>query len=181
MGILFAFFTSSLGVGADTPTFSASTISATAVSMFVQKFSWDSWFLTSLSKGIAMSLPPGCLSHALSSTISMCSKTAVGQWSCISSMGPGEYLSVGLWISVFPLAVLSFSTSSMRAETADDGRRVWRWLSGWSVSLCPSLSGVLFMILLAGVICVVFVGFAVGLCLVCCSAAQSTGGGGRVL
>ena len=123
MGILFTFFASSLGVGADTLTFSASTISATAVSIFVQKFSWDSWFLTSLLKGIAVSLPPGCLSHALSSAISMCLKTAVEQWSCISSMGPGEYLSVGLRISIFPLAVLSF-------QPPPCVRRLWMMAEG---------------------------------------------------
>ena len=180
MGILFAFFAPSLGVGADTLTFSAFTISATAVSILVQKFSWDSWLLTSLSKGIAMSLPPGRLSHVFSSAISMCSKTAVGQWSCISGMGPGEYLSVGLRISVFPLAVLSFSTSSMRADTADDGSKVWVWLSGWGVSPGPSLVGVFCGVLMASVPHVVVVGFAVGLCLVGCSVVHSiSGGGGR--
>ena len=180
MGILFALFVSSLGIGADTPMFSAFTILATAVSIFVQKLSWDSGLLTSLSKGIAMSFPPGRLSHAFSSAISMCSKTAVGEWSCISGMGPGEYLSIGLRISGFPLAVLSFSTSSMRAETADDGSRVWGWLSGWFVSPGLSLARVLFTFFMARVPCVVLVWFAVGFWVVGCSAVQSiSGGGGR--
>ena len=67
----------------------------------------------------------------------------------------------------------------MRVETADDGRRVWRWLSDLGALLGPSLAGVLCRVLMAGGPCAGLMGFAMVLCLVCCSVVQSISRGGK--
>ena len=131
MGVRFFLLASLLGLGAATLASWALRISAIAVRILLLMASWFSGMLTSLSKGMASSFPPGLCSHSLTRLISMSSKTAVGLLFWIGGMGPGEYLSIGLRVGCLPVVSFSVSSSSRCAEIEEVGgrARVFVWVS----------------------------------------------------